>query len=80
MYEFKEIVTKLLTSTDYECIDEVNDEISSLLFLHEKLEKENAKLREALESIANDDANEYDMVCEHYTDLKREAREVLKGE
>lgn len=43
----------------------------------DELEKENTKLREALESIANDDANEYDMVCKHYTDLKREAREVL---
>lgn len=35
-------------------------------------------LKDSLELIANDDSNEYNLVCRYYSDLKNEARSSLE--
>lgn len=70
--------------SDYSCCTplvsyKAKDIFSDLFIMVDELEKENAKLREALRNIANDESNEEDIVCKHYTNLKDQAREVLNG-
>ena len=45
MTNFKTIAEKLLTSTDYKDISEVNGDIRNLVELYEGLRKENERLR-----------------------------------
>lgn len=49
--EFEEIANRLLTSSSYKKVDDVNDDIKRLFYLHEKLKRENATLRRFSEKI-----------------------------
>jgi hypothetical protein len=46
MSDFKEIADRLLNSSFYEEIDEVDGDIAELLSIHKELEKENERLNQ----------------------------------
>lgn len=48
---FKQISERLLTSSNYEEVDEVEWDIQNLVNIHDKVEKENAELKRKLDLI-----------------------------
>lgn len=63
MTNFKTIAEKLLNSTDYKDISEVNGDIEKLVEMHERVQKENEQLRrkaQLIDEMAKDIADSVD--------------------